>query len=643
MPCGSFRTRRRPSIEGLEGRALLASLMVTNTLDSGAGSLRQAILDADAATGPSTIGFDIPGAGPHTIATVDGLPTITGAIAIDGTTEPGYAGTPSIVLNGSEGSGSTGLFIEATMPGVAVEGLAIEGYSFAEIYDIASPATIRGNVLGIALGGASAAKFSTGLILDGSVTSAPPTIAVEGNVIAGNGTGIDATGSLDAVISGNFIGTDATGRADIGNALDGIRVEEQTSGLTISGNTIANNARFGIDNQSTSGVTLANNTLTGNGIGSATLAVTTTAPASISAPTGGMVTETYTVTNNGPATATDVGLDVGSMFSQGSPDSYLVASTVYQFFGAVVSQGSVAQSPYLTLESARFGTLAPGASASITVAVKITGAGPDVLLATASSDQPTTLAAESTLSTPVAAIGSIDLAVVALPPPAARVGQVETFSFVVTNRDPNFSTDALVAVGFGPSAAGASIGALTSSGTINALAGYPEGFAGDLGTLAPGASVTVSATILPPSMGTFSASAYAYSPTNDDPAPANNLAFAAATARSYPTLLGAVAEPDAGQTITAIAVFLDGSPNIAQAQDVRNYALTLGGARLALKSATYDRTPSFGTTHVVTLQLARPSTRPASLSLVVSGKGTPGLKGTNGTPLINGGVALQLS
>ncbi len=48
---------------------------VTNTADSGAGSLRQAILDANAGT--DTIAFDIPGAGVHRIDVPTSLATIT--------------------------------------------------------------------------------------------------------------------------------------------------------------------------------------------------------------------------------------------------------------------------------------------------------------------------------------------------------------------------------------------------------------------------------------------------------------------------------------------------------------------------------------------------------------------------------------
>src|SRR5512144_106942 len=62
---------------------------VTSTADSGAGTLRQAILDANANPGADTIAFNITGSGPHTISIVSALPDITGAVTIDGYTQAG--------------------------------------------------------------------------------------------------------------------------------------------------------------------------------------------------------------------------------------------------------------------------------------------------------------------------------------------------------------------------------------------------------------------------------------------------------------------------------------------------------------------------------------------------------------------------
>ena len=77
--------RLRPRVEWMEDRTLLSTFLVTNTDDSGPGSLRQAILDSNAATGTTnTIDFDIPGSGVQTIAPLSPLPAITNPVLIDG-------------------------------------------------------------------------------------------------------------------------------------------------------------------------------------------------------------------------------------------------------------------------------------------------------------------------------------------------------------------------------------------------------------------------------------------------------------------------------------------------------------------------------------------------------------------------------
>ena len=101
-------------------------LVVDTTADSGPGSLRQAILDANAEPGLTvTIDFAIPGAGVQTIDPVTPLPPITGSVLIDGSSQPGYAGTPLIALGGP----SSDLTISGgslTVRGLTVGGIAID-------------------------------------------------------------------------------------------------------------------------------------------------------------------------------------------------------------------------------------------------------------------------------------------------------------------------------------------------------------------------------------------------------------------------------------------------------------------------------------------------------------------------------------
>ena len=117
----------------MERRLLLSALVVTTTADSGPGSLRQELTGANDTPGGNQITFDIPTSDPGftppsgglpgywTITPASALPTISrdpatpdvpNPLAIDGTSQPGYKGTPVIQLNGiNAGAGVDGLLI----------------------------------------------------------------------------------------------------------------------------------------------------------------------------------------------------------------------------------------------------------------------------------------------------------------------------------------------------------------------------------------------------------------------------------------------------------------------------------------------------------------------------------------------------
>src|SRR5436190_6264800 len=82
----------QPLLEGLELRLAPSTFTVINTNDSGAGSLRQAILDANTNLGLDTICFNIPGSGVHTISLTSALPPIADPVFIDGYTQPANGG-----------------------------------------------------------------------------------------------------------------------------------------------------------------------------------------------------------------------------------------------------------------------------------------------------------------------------------------------------------------------------------------------------------------------------------------------------------------------------------------------------------------------------------------------------------------------
>src|SRR5262245_37533969 len=125
----AFRKRRSflPSLEWLDERIVPANIFeVTTTANSGAGSLRAAIISANSTAnvgGPDEIHFNISGAGPHTINLLTPLDTITQAVLIDGFTQTGAS--PNTDADGNDAV----ILIELNGVAVAADnnGLSITG------------------------------------------------------------------------------------------------------------------------------------------------------------------------------------------------------------------------------------------------------------------------------------------------------------------------------------------------------------------------------------------------------------------------------------------------------------------------------------------------------------------------------------
>src|SRR5262245_53341026 len=158
----------RPHVEALEDRLLLAVFTVTNTNDAGSGSLRQAILDANANPGPDTIRFNIGGGGLQTIRPTSALPNISDPGVIDRTTQPGSAGTPLIELSGNNaGQFADGLAI-AGAGNSTVRGLVINAFRQVGIRLTSDANVIAGNYLGTDASGTRALGNARGMYLNGS-------------------------------------------------------------------------------------------------------------------------------------------------------------------------------------------------------------------------------------------------------------------------------------------------------------------------------------------------------------------------------------------------------------------------------------------------------------------------------------------
>ena len=237
--------------------------VVTNTNDSGAGSLRQAILNANANTEADTIIFNIPTSDPNydgsafTIHLTSGELLLTGdGTFIDGSSQAVFAGDtnpngPEIVLDRSfsncGASGCNGLKIQSSNNHIhqlvinqsAADGIAVSAGATGNL--------ITGCYIGTDASGTSQSFINFNGISSAGGNTIGGTAAGEGNLISGCG-GFGGGGlslSPGDIVRGNRIGTNAAGSSGIANAFYGITSPAE-GGILIESNLISGNSGDGI-------------------------------------------------------------------------------------------------------------------------------------------------------------------------------------------------------------------------------------------------------------------------------------------------------------------------------------------------------------------------------------------------------------
>ena len=276
--------------------AFATTYTVTTAADSGAGSLRQAILDANANPGADTIDFAIGGGGVHTISPATPLPTITEALTINGYSQPGASantnapnqGTNAVIQIEIDGTnaGTFGNGLKATAV-VTIRGLAINRCLTGAGVFIGTGgdgSIIAGNFLGTDPTGSSrpGAQYfgveieaATGVVVGGANPA-------DRNVLSGGDLAqiyIGDSGGPNTVVKGNLIGTNAAGTSSVPGLGDYAQVYVRLGlGVIIGGPTAAErnvisgsigsgNPGAGVGVGYTIGGTTAQATIQGNFIG----------------------------------------------------------------------------------------------------------------------------------------------------------------------------------------------------------------------------------------------------------------------------------------------------------------------------------------------------------------------------------------
>lgn len=233
----------------LSGRA--ANFLVTTTNDSGAGSLRQAILDAAASPGTNLISFQISGSPPFTIRPATALPSVGTPTIINGTSQPGYSFAPLIELDGSA-AGANVVGLQLLSASCAVRGLVINRFNAQGILVAGPSSSVQGCFLGTDVTGKIArgnGSFGVWIQSTGNLIGGPN--PGEGNVVSGgNDTGIYISKGTN-LVQGNLIGVNVTGTNALKNNNNGI-VIDTCGGNLIGGSTalhrnvISGNGQSGI-------------------------------------------------------------------------------------------------------------------------------------------------------------------------------------------------------------------------------------------------------------------------------------------------------------------------------------------------------------------------------------------------------------
>jgi titin len=229
---------------------------VGNTADGGEGSLRQAILDANASGQSANIIFSVPGTGAPVIRPSGTLPTATVPVTIDGTTQQpaGFV----VLDGGSAGAGANGFVLgggNSLLRGLVISefrglvdsqtGTLLGGFGAA--LNGSGHYTMESCFIGTDSGGEATQANGLGVLIASNSNLIGGNALGTGNLISGNSLrGIGVGPFVNNVVTGNLIGTDRLGQTPVPNGGEGVFLNG-SSNNTVGGNLISGNKSLGVE------------------------------------------------------------------------------------------------------------------------------------------------------------------------------------------------------------------------------------------------------------------------------------------------------------------------------------------------------------------------------------------------------------
>ncbi len=270
----------RPDRGALESSvgSTASTITVTSAADSGVGTLRQALLDANQTPDLTRVHFNIPGACPRVINLQTLLPELSTNVRIDGYTQPGASRNTLFAANNANicivlhnaNSALAGIIVPASIPAdrsVVIDGVGFSNFAFGGVnFNGGANHALFGSQVGGSINGYDATASGYGV----RIAAATRDILIGGDAPGERNTfadaaivGVQALGR-EAIIENNYIGTNRLGSSVVPN---NIGVELRNGGANIvRGNLISGNLEAGIEIDNAEF-----NTITGNVIGTSSV------------------------------------------------------------------------------------------------------------------------------------------------------------------------------------------------------------------------------------------------------------------------------------------------------------------------------------------------------------------------------------